>query len=112
MIDYISSGRTLYAFLCGTGLLISKVTAIDSSENCIYLPDKTSFNWKAANGCIRVNCKEDAKSLIEQYTGKKMFDNGAGDKTRHFSLLIDSEDDLLNVVKALKSIEGNGLDVV
>lgn len=111
MIDCIISSRTLYAFLCGAGLLISKVTAIDSSDNCIYLPDKTSFNWKEANRCVRVNCKEEAKVLIEQYTGQKMFDNGPGDRTRPFSLLIESEEVLVKVIKALKSIEGNGTDL-
>ena len=57
-------------------------SGIPGTNNCIYLPDKTSFNWKGNNTEVRINCKEDAKRIIETNTDFKMFGNRKADSTR------------------------------
>lgn len=103
----INSGETLLAYLKHNRLNIEKVSGITGSDNCIYLPDLTSFNWKSRNGQVRVNCKENVKNIIEQRTGLKLIKNGKGDSTREHSLLIDNPNDLVRVIEALKTISGN-----
>lgn len=103
----INCGEALYIYLKENSLIIDHCSGIPGSENCIYLPDKTSFNWKTNAGIVRINCKESTKETIEYITDYKFEQNGKGDKTRPYSLLVDNEADLLNVVNALKEIEGN-----
>ncbi len=103
----INSGESLMIYLKELGLSIVNWSGIPGPQNCIYLPDYTSFNWKKRDGIVRVNCKEQAKQVIETYTGKTMEHNGSGDTTREYSLLIDNETDLIDVITALKQIDGN-----
>lgn len=106
----IDSGKTLKDYLEKMGLYISNVSGIEGSQNCIYLPDKTSFNWKSRTG-VRVNCKNEAKILIEQNTRFNVVDNYSSDSTREFSIVIDNEEDLEAVVEALKLIDGNASSI-
>ena len=101
---YEDSGRGLLQFLEDWGLKIDHTTGIDGSDNVIYLPDKTTFNWKGRNEQVRINCKEHAKNVIEADTGFAHIDNGAGDPTRPYSFIFSECRDLIKAVKALKTI--------
>lgn len=103
----INSGDTLLRYLNYHKINIVKCTALESANNCIYLPDKTSFNWKARNGEVRINCKEETKNIIEQKSELHMIKNGVGDSVRDYSILLDDVKDLEIVIKILKTIEGN-----
>ena len=103
----INSGESLLIYLKESGLKIDHWSGIPGTQNCIYLPDKSSFNWKKADGIVRVNTKEHAKQMIEAHTGLEMQRNGTSDSVRDFSLLIHTEADLIKVIDALKLIEGN-----
>lgn len=106
----INSGRTLKAFLEQNGLYIDNESGIDGGQNCLYLRDKTSFNWKSRSG-VRVNCKNAARMVVEQKTNLTADKNGAGDSIRDFSYIIDNEADLLSVIAALRTIEGNAAEL-
>lgn len=106
----IDSGVSLKTYLEKCGLYISNVSGIESNQNCMFLPDKTSFNWKSRSG-VRVNCKNKAKTVVEQITGLIFEENYTSDITREFSLVIDNEDDLMSVIEALKTMEGNAIVV-
>ncbi|MCR5602960.1 MAG: hypothetical protein K6G27_04570 [Lachnospiraceae bacterium] len=111
-IEYkIDSGIGLRTFLEQSGISVESVTAIDSAENVIKLPDLTTFNWKSKDGIVRVNCKENSMKVIEAKTGLRHIDNGAGDPTRPYSFIIDEFSDFLDVIYALKQIEGNVVGV-
>ena len=101
---YEDSGRGLLQFLEDSGLKIDHTTGIDGSDNVIYLPDKTTFNWKGRNEQVRINCKEHAKNVIEADTGFAHIDNGAGDPTRPYSFIFSELRDLIKAVEALKTI--------
>lgn len=101
----IDSGSALYKFLEDSGLLIEKTYQTESTQNIIYLPDKTTFNWKKADHVIRVNCKEDKKELIEKGTKLSSIDNGGGDSTRPYSFWIYHMSDLIDVIYVLKRIQ-------
>lgn len=103
----INSGESLLIYLKMKKMCIDNVSRITGARNCIFLPDKTSFNWKNRNGEVRVNCKEQAKSIIEAQTGFKMIKNGDGDSVRGYSLLIDNQCELDKVLEALSLIENN-----
>lgn len=103
----INSGESLLIYLKEKKMCIGNVSGIAGSSNCIFLPDKTSFNWKSRNGEVRVNCKEHAKSIIEAETGLKMLKNGDGDSVRDYSLLINNQYELDKVLEALSLIENN-----
>lgn len=103
----INSGASLLSYLQGKGLYIDHVSGIQGSQNCIFLPDKTSFNWKSRPKAVRVNCKLEAKNVIKFRTGLDSFSNSAGDPTRPYSLMLDNQKDLDAVIEALKTIEGN-----
>lgn len=103
----VCSAQDLLAYLTEKGLVIDHTSGMDGRQNCIYLPDKTSFNWKAAKSQVRINCRTAAKLVIEQKTPFTMMCNGKGDTVRDYSLLLDNQADLDAVIDALKSIEGN-----
>lgn len=105
----IDSGASLLEYLSRKGLRIDHFSGIEGSQNYIILPDKTSFNWKSRQRIVRVNCKENAKDVIEARTNYQLIENGKGDPTRRYSLLIDVDNlaELDAVIEALKSIEGN-----
>lgn len=103
----VRSAQDLLAHLKRKGLVIEKTSGMEGADNCIYLPDKTSFNWKSRKGQVRVNCKTNAKLVIEQKTSFIMIANGVGDTIRPYSLLLESEVDLDAVIEALRYIEGN-----
>ena len=103
----IDSGKGLKAFLEAAGLTIRNWSGIEGSQNIIYLPDLTTFNWKSANRIVRINCKEHAMRVIESKTDLVHVDNVKGDPTRVYSFIIDSLSDLIDAIVALKSIEGN-----
>ena len=103
----INSGLGLKAFMEASGLNIRNCSGIEGSQNIIYLPDRTSFNWKGADRIVRINCKENAMCVIEAKTTLIHIDNGVGDPTRPYSFLIKSMADLIDAVYALKTIDGN-----
>lgn len=103
----IDNGVGLKTFLEASGLLVEKYSGINGSQNCIFLPDLTSFNWKGQDHYVRINCKENAKNVIEAKTGLSHIDNGPGDPTRPFSFIIEVFPDLIDAVYALKTIDGN-----
>ncbi len=103
----IDLGSGLKTFLKYSGIKIESVTALEGPDNIIKLPDLTTFNWKARDGVVRVNCKEPAKSVIEQKTNLSHIDNGSGDPTRPYSFIIERFSDLIDVIYALKTIKGN-----
>lgn len=106
----INSGKSLLDYLQASGLHIIGTSGIEGSQNVIRLQDKSTFNWKSRNGEVRVNFKGYAKEVIERNTHFKAIDNGVGDPTRDFSLLVNNEQDLCEIIAALKLIEGNGMD--
>ena len=101
----IDSGDGLFGFLSDAGIAIDHTTGIESSENIIYLPDKSTFNWKSANGVVRLNTREAAMYVVEQKTNLKHIPNGKGDPTRPFSFVIETFSDFLDVVYALKTMQ-------
>jgi hypothetical protein len=103
----IGSGASLLKYLVMKNLNIVKWSGLYGDQNCIYLPDHTSFNWKSEEGIVRVNCNEEAKDVIESTIGLAMGPNGKGDPTRPFSLLLDNQKDLDAVIEALETIDGN-----
>lgn len=103
----LDNGMGLKLFLEASGLNIRNCTGIDGSQNIIYLPDLTTFNWKGANRIVRINCKEKAMRVIESKSKLIHIDNGIGDPSRPYSFLVDSFSDLLDAIYALKSIDGN-----
>ena len=103
----IDSGLGLKEFMEAAGLHIRNFTGIEGSQNIIYLPDKTSFNWKSADRIVRINCKKDAVRVIESKTELIHRDNVKGDPTRPFSFIVDSLSDLNDAIYALKTIPGN-----
>lgn len=103
----IDNGVGLKAFLEASGLLVEKYSGINGSQNCIFLPDLTSFNWKGRDRIVRINCKENAKNVIESKSGLTHFDNGPGDPPRPFSFIVESFSDLIDAIYALKTIDGN-----
>lgn len=98
----IDSGTGLYNFLKASGLDISSSSGLDGTDNYIILKDFTSFNWKTAEDCVRVNCKEEAMRSIELKTNLKHFDNGKGDKTRPYSFFVRTLDELIDIIYILK----------
>lgn len=98
----INCGESLLIYLKTKKMNIDSVSGIPGPNNCIYLPDKTSFNWKSQSGEVRVNCKQDVKTIIETQTGLKMIRNGVGDSTREYSLLVANQYDLDKVLEALR----------
>lgn len=105
----IDSGVGLKEFLERSGIRIAGCSGVEGAQNIIELPDLTCFNWKVRDRIVRVNCKENAMYIVEQKTNLKHVDNGVGDSTRPYSFLISSFSDLIDVVYALKQIEGNSI---
>ena len=103
----IDSGLGLKEFIEASGLYIRNCSGIEGSQNIIYLPDMTTFNWKNANRIVRINCKESAVRVIESKTELVHRDNVKGDPTRPYSFVIDSLSDLIDAIYALKTISGN-----
>ena len=103
----INSGNGLQEFIMASGLKIKTSSGLEGVNNSIKLPDITAFNWKIEENAVRVNCKENAMKVIEKYTELKHFDNGKGDPSRPYSFFVYSFSDLVDVVYALKTIEGN-----
>lgn len=105
----INNGEGLKHFLIASGLLIKNSSGLEGSQNVIILPDFTSFNWKENQGAVRVNCKENAVNVIERYTSLEHFDNKKSDRTRPYSFFVRNMSDLINVIYALKTVEGNSV---
>lgn len=59
----INCGEALLIYLKKKKMNIVNESGIPGPNNCIYLPDKTAFNWKGKNAEVRINCKEDAKDI-------------------------------------------------
>ena len=98
----IDSGRDLMKYLEDRGLYIEHAYAVGSWQNCIFLTDRTSFNWKAKNRQVRINCKGDVKDVIEAKSGLSAIDNHSNDKTREWSFLLDGEQDLDKIIELIK----------
>ncbi len=103
----VDNGEGLKIFLEASGLIVEKTSGLSGSQNCIFLPDLTSFNWKGRDRIVRINCKENAMHVIESKSHLSHFDNGPGDPTRPYSFKVDSFPDLIDAVYLLKTIEGN-----
>jgi len=103
----IDSGEGLLSFVIDSGLAVQNATGIEGSQNVIYLPDLTTFNWKSTDRIVRINCKEPAKNIIESVSKLNHIENGSGDPTRPYSFTISSFSDLIDVIFALKTIETN-----
>ncbi len=102
------SGEGLKEFLEDSGLVITGVSALEGSDNVIKLSDLTTFNWKSRDGIVRVNCKENAMNVIEAKSHLNHIENGPGDPVREYSFIVEQFSDLIDVIYALKTIEGNG----
>ena len=92
---------------CHEGSNVVSWSGLYSAQNCIYLPDRTSFNWKSRDGVVRVNCQKQARDAIESGTDLRMMPNGAGDPTRPYSLLLGNQRELDAVIETRRGIEGN-----
>ena len=103
----IDSGVGLKRFIESSGLIVEHTYQLDKNSNCIFLPDKSSFNWKDSLEKIRFNCKEEAKDLIEKNTELLSFDNSKSDKTRPYSFWIENLSELIDVISILKKYELN-----
>lgn len=103
----IDSGVSLLKYLTMRDLNVVSWSGLYSAQNCIFLPDQTSFNWKSRDGVVRVNCQKQARDAIESGTDLRMMPNGAGDPTRPYSLLLGNQRELDAVIEALRAIEGN-----
>lgn len=103
----INSGKGLYNFLEKSGILGLSPNALESSQNYIIVkPGNVSFNWKASQGLVRVNCKKYEMEWIVQKTGYKPILNGANDP-RPYSFLLNSFEKLKNVVLLVKFLQDN-----
>ena len=100
--DFIASGRELAEYLENMGLRIEHTNAIDTSQNCIYLANRTSLNWKSKDRIVRLNCKDDVKDVIERTTELRAIPNGVGDKIRSWSFIIGNLDDMNSAIKAIQ----------
>lgn len=100
----IKSGKTLFNYLEKSGFSNMKSNALDNSDNYIILQDynKMSFNWKLSQKQVRVNCKVDEMKWIESQTGYSHVENS--DKVRPYSFLLNSFEELENVIKSIKQI--------
>lgn len=103
----IGSGVSLLKYLVMRDLNVVSWSGLYSAQNCIYLPDRTSFNWKSRDGVVRVNCQKQARDAIESGTDLHMMSNGAGDPTRPYSLLLGNQRELDAVIETRRGIEGN-----
>ena len=103
----IDSGVSLLKYLTMRDLNVVSWSGLYSAQNCIFLPDQTSFNWKSRDGVVRVNCQKQARDAIESGTDLRMMPNGAGDPKRPYSLLLGNQRELDAVIEALRAIEGN-----
>ncbi len=103
----IGSGVSLLKYLVMRDLNVVSWSGLYSAQNCIYLPDRTSFNWKSRDGVVRVNCQKQARDAIESGTDLRMMPNGAGDPTRPYSLLLGNQRELDAVIETRRGIEGN-----
>ncbi len=103
----IDNGEGLRIFIIASGLKEKGSSGLEGANNVIRIPDLTSFNWKANEDAVRINCKENAMHVIERYTSLKHFDNGDGDPPRPYSFYARTLSDLMDVIYALKTIEGN-----
>lgn len=103
----IDSGEGLLEFLMASGLKIKTSSGLEGGNNSIKTSDITAFNWKPEENAVRVNCKENAMKVIEKSTDLKHFDNGKGDPSRPYSFYVYCISDLIDVIYALKTIEGN-----
>lgn len=103
----IDSGEGLRKFIESCGLVVEHVYRIDTNNNCIYLPNISSLNWKSSYDKVRYNCQEDTKKLVEKATELKSFDNSKSDKTHPYSFWIENMADLVDVIAILKKIEVN-----
>ena len=101
MNDFIASGRELVKYLEDRGLRIEHTNAIDTPQNCIYLSNRTSFNWKSKNRIVRLNCKEEVNDTIERNTDLRAVSNGVGDTIRSWSFIIDNLNDLNKAIAAI-----------
>ena len=105
-VDFnIGSGVQLKHFIEACGIDVKRSSEIENSNNCIYIDNYASFNWKGRVGSekIRFNCKEEDKDLIERNTCLKGFDNSRSDKTHPWSFLIDNMSDMIDVLYILKN---------
>lgn len=102
----INNGIQLYEFL-NKSLFINHTISLNTSNNVIYLNDGTTLNWKSNNNQIRINCKENAKTIIEQNTNLKHIGNGKGDNVHPYSFLLNTLPDLIDAIASLRKIELN-----
>ena len=98
----VNSGYGILGYLVNEGVEIVNKYSLDTSDNYVIIPEHISFNWKAKNKQIRVNCKENAKQWIEEETTLRCELNGKGDTTREYSFLLDSFEQFSLVVEVLK----------
>lgn len=106
----INNGESLLRYLKQQKINVISYSALDGSQNCIYLPDNTSLNWKARNGEVRINCKKELKTIIEQRNDLHMLRNGVGDSVRDYSLLLKNIEDIEKVINTLRNIDGYMLE--
>ena len=103
----IDSGVSLLKYLAMRDLNVVSWSGLYSAQNCIFLPDRTSFNWKSRDGVVRVNCQKQARDAIESGTDLHMMPNGAGDPKRPYSLLLGNQRELDAVIEALRAVKEN-----
>lgn len=101
----IDSAEGIRDYLTDRGITIEGVSALDSSQNVIRLKNYTTLNWKGRNNQIRLNCKQEIKTVVEQNTGFEFMENGVGDPTRPYSLLMNTPSEFFEVVEVLKRID-------
>jgi hypothetical protein len=103
----IDSGSKLKEFICNNDVDIEHTTQIDNSENCIYIFDGSSFNWKSRQNIVRFNCNKIRKENVEKLLDKKAIDNSGSHSKRTWSFIIESSDELLKLLSFLKLFQGN-----